>query len=59
MEKKKLSGTIAIISIVSVLIMIAWGMIAGSYQHAWLAVFAGGCLDAILCIWSKMNNKDR
>ena len=58
MDKKKLSGIIAIISIVSVLIMIAWGTIAGSYEHAWLAVFAGGCLDAVLCIWYRINNKE-
>ena len=43
----------AIISIASVLIMIIWGTIAGTYKHAWLAVFAGGALIAILGAYNK------
>ena len=42
-----------IISIASVLIMIVWGTIAGTYKHAWLAVFAGGALIAILGAYNK------
>ena len=42
-----------IISIASVLIMIVWGTLAGTYKHAWLAVFAGGALIAILGAYNK------
>ena len=43
----------AIISIVSVLIMIVWGTLAGTYKHAWLAVFAGGVLITVLSLYNK------
>ena len=43
----------AIISIASVLIMIVWGTLAGTYKHAWLAVFAGGVLIACLRAYSR------
>ena len=42
-----------IISIASVLIMIVWGTLAGTYKHAWLAVFAGGVLIACLSAYNK------
>ena len=42
-----------IISIASVVIMIIWGTIAGSYKHAWLAVFIGGALIACLSMYNK------
>ena len=42
-----------IISIASVVIMIIWGTIAGTYRHAWLAVFVGGALIAILGAYNK------
>ena len=53
MDTKKL---IPIISIVSVFIMIAWGTLTGSYQHSWLAVFAGGIAITIISI---LGNKDK
>ena len=43
----------AIISIASVVIMVIWGTLAGTYKHAWLAVFAGGALIAILSAYNK------
>lgn len=42
-----------IISIVSVVIMMLWGFIVGDWSHAWLAVFIGGALIAILSIIEK------
>ena len=43
----------AIISIASVLVMIVWGTLAGSYKQAWLAVLAGGVLITILSLYNK------
>ena len=54
MDIKKL---IPIISIISVLVMVIWGTLAGSYQHSWLAVFAGGCVIAVLSILNKKQDK--
>ena len=42
-----------IIAVVSVLIMIIWGTLAHSYQHAWLAVFTGGILIGSLGMYNK------
>ncbi|MBO4926163.1 MAG: hypothetical protein J5472_06755 [Clostridia bacterium] len=53
MDTKKL---IPVISILSVLVMIVWGTLSGSYRHSWLAVFAGGCLIAVLSILAKDDN---
>ena len=41
---------IPIVCIVSVLIMIIWGLLAHSFAHAWLAVFAGGIVIVSLGI---------
>ena len=43
----------AIISIASVVIMIIWGTLAGSYRHAWIAVFVGGVLITCLSLYNK------
>lgn len=43
----------AIISIASVLVMIVWGTLAGSYRHAWIAVFIGGVLITCLSLYNK------
>lgn len=43
----------AIISIASVVIMIIWGTLAGSYRHAWIAVFIGGVLITCLSLYNK------
>ena len=43
----------AIISIASVVIMIIWGTLAGSYRHAWIAVFIGGALITCLSLYNK------
>lgn len=56
MDNKKL---IPIISMVSVLAMFVWGYFAGSFEHSWLAVFAGGIVIAALSIINKNKPKDR
>ena len=53
MDTKKL---IPIIAMVSVLVMFVWGYIAGSFEHSWLAVFAGGIAVAVISIISKKKN---
>lgn len=52
----KLKVWIPIIAIVSVGAMVIWGTIAGSYQHSWLAVFAGGIAIAVVSILNKSKN---
>ena len=59
-ERRKsmdINKLIPIIAIVSVLVMFIWGTLAGTYQHSWLAVFAGGCAIAILSILNKKQDK--
>lgn len=55
MDTKKL---IPIISMVSVLVMFAWGYLAGDFEHSWLAVFAGGIAIAVISIVGKNRGKD-
>ena len=43
----------AIISIASVVIMLIWGTLAGSYRQAWIAVFIGGVLITCLSLYNK------
>ena len=33
--------------------MIIWGTLAGSYRHAWIAVFIGGVLITCLSLYNK------
>ena len=49
---------IPVIAILSVLIMVAWVTLAGSYEHSWLAVFAGGCLIAVISILNKGKSRN-
>ena len=46
------TGTLcAIIAMVSVLVMLIWGYVEGSFEHSWLAVMAAGiCMAAISMI---------
>jgi hypothetical protein len=53
MNLKKLN---AIIPIVSVGVMIVWGILAKDWSKSWLAVFVGGILMAVLNIMGR--NKD-
>ena len=46
---------IPIIAMVSVLIMLVWGFIQGTFQYSWIAVMAGGI--AIVCV-SMFSKKD-
>jgi hypothetical protein len=43
----------AIISIASVVIMIIWGTLAGSYRQSWIAVLIGGVLITCLSLYNK------
>lgn len=51
MDTKKL---IPVISIVSVGVMVVWGMLANDWSKSWLAVFAGGIIIAVI---SSLNKK--
>ncbi len=53
---------IPVIAVISGGIMVVWGTLANSYEHAWLAVFIGGIAIAVLSIIGagKANNgKDK
>ena len=50
MNNRNING---IISIASVVIMIIWGTLAGSYRQAWIAVFIGGVLITCLSLYNK------
>lgn len=52
-EKMNNRNINAIISIASVVIMIIWGTLAGSYRQAWIAVFIGGVLITCLSLYNK------
>ena len=52
MDKKKL---IPIIAMISVLIMLVWGFLQGTFEYSWLAVMAGGI--GIVCV-SILSKKD-
>ena len=48
------TGTIcAIISMVSVLVMMIWGFAANDFSHSWLAVMAGGILSCAFAMVRK------
>lgn len=49
---------IPIICMVSVFIMLVWGYMAHSFEHSWLAVFAGGIIVAAISILSR-DEKDK
>ncbi len=53
MKDHKKSKIIAAIAMISVFIMIVWGTLAGSYEHAWLAVFAGSIAMTIVSMFYK------
>ena len=53
-----LKTLIPVISIISVLVMFVWSYLAGSWEHSWLAVFAGGCLITVLMFIEKGKEKD-
>lgn len=50
MDNKKL---IPVISIVSVGVMVVWGLLANDWSKSWLAVFAGGIAIAVLSVVNK------
>ena len=56
MKRKKL---IPIIAMVSVLVMFLWSAVAGSWEHSWLAVFAGGIAIAGISILEKDDGDDK
>ena len=50
MNTKTLAILYPIIAIISVAVMIVWGMLGNAWNISWIAVFIGGCLMAILSI---------
>lgn len=50
MDNKKL---IPVISIVSVGVMVVWGLLAKDWSKSWLAVFVGGIAIAVLSVVNK------
>lgn len=59
MDKKKLGILFPIIAIISVAVMIVWGMLGNAWNISWIAVFIGGCLMAILAIVMGAMNKKK
>ena len=47
---------IPIIAIISVGIMVVWGILAKSFRYSWLAVFIGGIAIAVVSIINKSKN---
>ena len=56
MDLKKLN---TIIPIISVAVMIIWGMLAKDYSHSWLAVFVGGIIMAVINVLGKKNDDNK
>ena len=56
MKDNKKSKIITAIAMISVFIMIAWGTLTGSYDKAWLAVFAGGIAITMVSMFYKDDN---
>ena len=54
MDLKKLT---AIIPMVSVLVMVIWGMLANDWSKSWITVMVGGVLTAIVAICTKDQDK--
>ena len=50
MDNKKL---IPVISMVSVGVMVVWGMLANDWSKSWIAVMIGGIAIAVLSIVNK------
>ena len=59
MNKKTLSMLYPIIAIISVAVMIIWGMLGNAWSISWTAVFIGGILMVILSfIIGALDKKD-
>ncbi len=59
MEDIKTGTLCAIIAMVSVLVMLIWGYVEGSFEHSWLAVMAAGiCMAAISMIRKDKRNAE-
>ena len=54
MDYKKLT---AIIPILSVCVMLVWGLIANDWSKCWIAVVIGGVLTAICRVMAGNNDK--
>ena len=50
MSKKSIGGICAIISMASVAVYMIWGMIAHSYENAWIVFVIGGIACASVSI---------
>ena len=47
---KKYGFLFPVIAIVSVAVMVIWGMLGNAWNISWIATFVGGCLMAILSV---------
>lgn len=56
---KKLGVLFPVIAIISVAVMIVWGMLGNAWNISWIAVIIGGCLMAILAIVMGAMNKKK
>ena len=56
---KKLGVLFPVIAIISVAVMIVWGMLGNAWNISWISVFIGGCLMAILAIVMGAMNKKK
>ena len=59
MNTKMLGLLYPIIAIISVAVMVIWGMLGDAWGISWIAVFIGGCLMAILAIVMGAMNKKK
>ena len=58
-DMKMLGVLFPVIAIISVAVMIVWGMLGNAWNISWIAVFIGGCLMAILAIVMGAMNKKK
>ena len=57
MSKKSIGGICALISMATVVIYFIWGMIAHSYQNAWIIFMIGGVACAGVSIIAGMKKE--
>lgn len=48
---------IPIICMLSVGVMVVWGMLANDWSKSWIAVVIGGIIVACLSVWNGTNKK--
>ena len=58
MSKKSVGGICAIISMVSVAAFLIWGMLAHSYEHAWIVFVISGIACASVSIINRIRQEE-